>query len=384
MVEDERKVEKGIVIIGDIEMGAGNLTDDFIADKTLATTIRELAKRPYPIDLIFNGDTFDFLKCPSTIFPETTFPRHITEDISIAKLRLMYHAHKRFFTALKAFVKRTGKNIYFILGNHDPDLVFWGVQKEIRRMLGNSKKVHFPGLKYRKHKVYVEHGHQYDFVFRINMKHLFLKYKEKRILNFPFVSFSFLSKMMHMKEQYPFIERISPKPALLTHHRVVMKKINKNTIKYFMKALVYYPFRFYSDPTYSAPTHLMREFYRRIKTKHFDIDDVHTIFKKKQRRARYKIYVLGHDHQKRISKGRKRVIIHPGSWRDEYDFQPKTRELIPRNKRYVDIKIIDGEPEYEVVDVPINRSILHFDDVVKDEMKYVRKAAKEENFVLQV
>ncbi len=274
------------------------------------------------------------------------------------------------------------KVVYFLLGNHDHDLVYPEVQEKIKNILKNETNAIFPGLKYQKHNVYVEHGHQYDFIFRVNLKKLFLQYKGSSILNFPFVSFGLIGVMMRMKEDHPFLERINPRPELLTHHRVVMKKISRKTISYFLKSLIYYPFRFYSDPTYSRPTHLLREAYRRMRRGHYDIDEIITIFKKKKRKAGVKVYVLGHEHQKRISKGRKRVIIHPGTWRDEYDFHSRTRELISRTKRYVQILIKDGEPAYKLVDIPLQRSILDFDEVIKDEIKYIKQAAEEEKFDL--
>jgi len=374
-------MDKEIIVIGDIELGAGTLTDDFISDEAISTLFIELSKKTHPVDLILNGDTFDFLKCPSELHP-TKYARHITKKISLDKLNFMYKAHKPFFHALRKFVSKENKVVYFILGNHDHDLVYPEVQDEIRKLLHNFDNVKFPGLVYKKHKVYVEHGHQYDFVFRINLEKLFLKYNEETILNMPFVSFGFLGPMMRLKERYPFVERINPKPALLTHHQIVMKKINRKTLGYFIKSLIYYPFRFYSDPTYSAPTHMLREFYRRVKTKHLDIDNIMEIFKKKKKQAKYKIYVLGHEHQKRISKGRKKVIIHPGTWRDEYQFNPKTRELLPLTKRYVQIEVTNGNPEYKLVDVIVPRTIFDFDEVVKDELKFIQKAADEEHFKL--
>ena len=76
-------MKKQILIFGDIEMGAGNLTDDFISDKTLSRLILEFARRDHPIDLVLNGDIFDFLKAPSQLCP-TLYPRHITKDVSLA------------------------------------------------------------------------------------------------------------------------------------------------------------------------------------------------------------------------------------------------------------------------------------------------------------
>ncbi|HIG93907.1 TPA: hypothetical protein HA242_04705 [Candidatus Woesearchaeota archaeon] len=370
---------KDVIIIGDIEMGGGTFTDDFISDKALSELILSLLKRSHPVDLVLNGDTFDFLKCPSRIHPETFFPRHITKEVSLAKLKLIYTAHLPVFKAFTTFLSKRKNHIYFILGNHDHDLLQEEVQEEIKRLLGNHTQVHFPGLFYEESGVYVEHGHQYDFLFQINFEKLFLKHKGESILNFPFVSFGLISAFMRMKEQYPFLERISPRPSLLTHHRVVARKVNFKTIGYFLKSMVFYPFRFYSDPTYSFPTNLLRELYHRIRTIHFDVDNITTIFMK-QNRIHNEIVILGHLHEKRIAKSRKRIIIHPGSWRDEYDFQPKTRELIPRSKRYVDISIINDKSEYKIVDYPVRRSIFHFDEVIKDEKKHILLAAKEEGY----
>lgn len=370
---------KEIIVLGDIEMGAGNLTDDFIADRKLSSLILELARRRHPIDLVLNGDTFDFLKCPSQLRPHTKYPRHITKEISLAKLLLIYNAHTLVFEALATFVRSSNKNIYFILGNHDHDLVYPEVQEKIKELLGHEKRVHFPGLTYTERGVYVEHGQQYDFLFKANFDHLFSNYEGQSILNLPFVSLGLISRFMKFKEENPFIERIFPRPALFTHHQVIAKKMNLNTAGYFLKSLLYYPFRFYSDPTYTFPTGLLREFYRRLRTVHWEVDNITNIFLQ-NRKVNKEIIVLGHIHEKRIAKGSKRIVIHPGSWRDEYDFNSLTRELVPRTKRYVDIKIVGDRPQYEIVDLPQDRSILYFDEVIKEELKFIGLAAKEEGY----
>lgn len=374
-----KQLHKEIIVIGDIELGAGNLTDGFIADRKLSSLILELARKKHPLDLVLNGDTFDFLKCPSQLKPHTQYPRHITKEISLAKLHLIYNAHTPVFEALAEFAKSKAKNIYFILGNHDHDLVYPEVQQEIRKLLGNTKKIKFPGLRYTERGVYVEHGQQYDFIFKVNFEKLFINYEGQSILNLPFVSFGLISRFMKFNEENPFIERIFPRPALFTHHQVLATKFNQHTLGYFIKSLLYYPFRFYADPTYTFPTSFLREFYKRIRTVHWDVDNITNIFMK-NRRIKKEIIVLGHIHEKRIVKGPKRVIIHPGSWRDEYDFNSLTRELVPRSKRYVDIKIIGDKPQYEIIDLPQERSIFYFDEVIKDELKFVDLAAKEEGY----
>lgn len=391
-------MNKDIIVIGDIEMGAGNLTDDFICDKALSSLILSLSKSAQPVDLVLNGDTFDFLKCPSRLNP-TVYPRHITAEVSLAKLQLIYNAHKPVFAALKAFAAQKDKRIIFILGNHDHDLIYPLVQREIQRLLGNGEKeqpndenIIFPGIRYQDAGVYVEHGQQYDFLFTVNFEKLFLNHRGKSILNFPYLTFGLISAYMRLKEQHPFLERIFPRPALLTHHRIIAREFSKHSFRYFFKSLLYYPFRFYSDPTYAFPSGIVREMYKRLRTVHWDVDDITAKFLEK-RVVPHNIIVLGHIHEKRIQRSGNKIIIHPGSWRDEYDFNAKTRELIPRSKRYVHItkreigggegKIGEGKRggiklEHTIIDLPLKRNILSFDEVLKDEFKYLQLAVQEE------
>ena len=72
------------LIFSDIEAGSGNRTDDFIDEKLLSKTIKvhNTESKKYPADLILNGDTFDFMKCPY----KGKFPKHITSAIAVAKI----------------------------------------------------------------------------------------------------------------------------------------------------------------------------------------------------------------------------------------------------------------------------------------------------------
>jgi predicted phosphodiesterase len=378
-------IEKEIIILGDVEMGAGNLTDDFISDDAITELIRELRQRPHSVDLVLNGDTMDFLKCPYFKHNQLIYTRHVTEDVSLSKLKLIYKAHQRVFNALRKFVAIKRHKLYFIIGNHDMDLVYKGVQKEIRELLGKKRNIYFK-MKYNNNQVYAEHGNQYDFLNRFNTRRLFLKYKKETILNPPWINFSLMSKFMDLKEEHPFAERISPKPTLLDLHRGVKNKITKKTIKHFLKSVFYYPLRYIFDPTYSYPREIINEVYRKFKKTHFDIDKIIKVFKIKKWRTirRNKIIVLGHDHDKLVEDKDGRVIIHPGSWRDEYLLDKETKKLTPIPKRYVQILTGETGLNYQIIDFPIKRSILNLDAVIKDEIKFIKLAAKEEKFTLSL
>ena len=74
------------------------------------------------------------------------------------------------------------------------------------------------------------------------------------------------------------------------------------------------------------------------------------------------------------------MLIHPGSWRDEYDLDSKTRKLTSRPKRYVQVIIADEGVEYQVIDHPVKRSVFNFDKVIENEIKFIKLAAGEEKF----
>ena len=201
-------LQKEIILLGDVEMGGGTITDDFISDKTLSELILELSKRKHPVDLVFNGDTFDFLKCPYREKDFVIYPRHISQEVALNKLDQIHWAHKSVFAALGKFIDNPHHTLYLLYGNHDPELMFPKVQKEVRNLLKHHSRIHFC-LKYNYHGIYAEHGMQYDLLNRLNLKKKYIRYKGKNILNIPWVNLMLITKFISIKEEYPFMERIA-------------------------------------------------------------------------------------------------------------------------------------------------------------------------------
>ncbi|MBS3127385.1 hypothetical protein J4228_04435 [Candidatus Woesearchaeota archaeon] len=377
-------MKKEVIILGDIEMGAGTLTDDFISDTTLSRLIISLVKKKHPVDLILNGDTFDFLKCPYiTKQGKKTYPRHISQDISLGKLGLIFQAHQRVFDALHEFAAATKNRLFFTIGNHDHDLFYKGIQHEIRKRLKSRGNVYF-GLQYKEHGIYAEHGQQYDAINRINPQNYAFIHKGRKHLNLPWVSFAVISGFTGLKEEHPFLERIRPIPLLFSVHQEAKKKLSAHSLRYFLKSVFYYPFRYFMDPTYSFPRSLFHEFYRRLRNMHWDIDGVVNVFKKKKKKLiqKHKIFVFGHIHKKYLEEKGGTVIIHPDTWRDEYILDERTKKLIPKLKHYVQILVKDnGELQWSLQPVSIQRSSWNFADVAQNERAFIRLAAKEEEFI---
>ncbi|MBT3835762.1 hypothetical protein HOD05_03115 [Candidatus Woesearchaeota archaeon] len=379
-------MKKEIIVLSDIELGAGNLTDDFISDKTLAKFIKSLKGRNHPVDLILNGDIIDFLKCPYIQNEKYSYPRHVSEEISLVKLQTVYDAHSLVFDALKEFGRPDKNKIYFVIGNHDHDLYFKGVQKAIKRLINKKKGVYFP-LRYKQHSVWVEHGHQHDFLNKTNHKKPFDWYLGKKILNYPWVSFGVISRALIMKEEHPFMERIKPYPLLFKHHKVVIRKISRGALEYALKSFLYYPLRFFRDPTYRMPRDFVMEFYTRFRNGNWDIEDITDNFKRKKKNKMrdYRLYVFGHTHEKLIEEKDGWAIAIPDTWRDEYTMDPMTKELIPKTKKYVQVFVSnDDQIAWEMQEIKVKRKPLFFNDVIKEEIKYIKLVAKDEGFVSRV
>ena len=107
-------MQKLTLVFSDIEIGIGNNTDDFVEEKLFCDTLKSNFHyhKKYNMDLVLNGDIFDFLKASY----KNTYPRHVTEKISIWKLEHMYKAHPDFFNTLTEFINLENTRIIFIIG----------------------------------------------------------------------------------------------------------------------------------------------------------------------------------------------------------------------------------------------------------------------------
>lgn len=374
------KPEREIIVLGDIEIGGGTLTDDFISDRALSGLISELKTRKHAVDLVLNGDVFDFLKCPYLVNNTTTYPRHITPHISLAKLELMSQAHHKVFKALQQFVSRPKNRLYFIIGNHDHDLNYSQVQKRLRQYLGSSENIYFK-RRYQQDQIYIEHGHQYDLLNRINYESMYLNFEGQRILNLPWASFGLISKYMQVKEQFPFMDRIFPRPALLSFNKNLGKTVASHTMRYLLLGTFYYPLRYFFDPTYTFPKKIFGGLFRGLR-RHGNTEEVTANFteKKKHLLKKNQILVFSHAHRFEVRQKRKYVLIQLDCWRDEYVLNDRTGMLTSKPKDYAQILITPTGPVWKILRYPVKRSVFPIRKVVQDELKYLHQAAQEEGY----
>lgn len=122
-----------------------------------------LQSQPGNVELIINGDCFDFLVT-------APYDLHGMTDVTMAlqKLDKIIAAHSPFLAALHAFIEQPEHSITFIAGNHDIELCFAEVRERICYAISGKPahaQIHFSPTRFYRPlpDVYIEHGNFYDF-----------------------------------------------------------------------------------------------------------------------------------------------------------------------------------------------------------------------------
>lgn len=340
-------MKKVSIIFSDIEMGIGNKTDDFIEDKLLSETIKHNLRfsKKYPVDFIFNGDIFDFLKAQY----KNTYPRHVTEEISLWKLEAMQKAHPLFFKTLTHCLKQKNVRIIFIHGNHDFDLFFPKVQKRIKNIIGvDEQRILFPGFEYTDNLVHYEHGSQMDDIFAIDPKKLIYNSKnEKPYLLLPWGFNALVEHYLPIKEEYPFIERLQPRHKVLEILPIKLKKkVLIDIIFYIFKSFLYTQFKHWNDMLYRFSYKELKKYIKKFVNQEFELQFEERA-KEKLLKEKYCVMVYGHNHHGQLKKVENNCILNTGNWRDEYELNAPKGTYIPKQKSYGFI-LFDENKVYDI------------------------------------
>ena len=130
-----------------------------------------------PWTLVFNGDTIDFMHMGLSVAEhiqleaeEALYGLSFVRRRSRWKLQEIAKYHHRAFKALAHFVEK-GNQCVFVVGNHDADLWFEKVRRDLRSLIARhtrkpkaaKRAIHFaPWFYYEEGRVYIEHGHRFD------------------------------------------------------------------------------------------------------------------------------------------------------------------------------------------------------------------------------
>ncbi len=337
-------MDNKIYILSDIEMGRGDIMDDFSDDALLVDFIEKITPPAHSgkITLVLLGDIFDFLKMSY----KGTYPRYITEEISLWKLDEILNSHKSVFKALKLFLDNPVCEVNFVIGNHDADLVWPAVQQRIMETLRHTDRVKF-GFTFNSDNIHAEHGHLVDPFFHTNTRRPIIRYNGRKILNLPFGAYACFTHLVNIKKKFPREESLFPNPLAMEMHEEYRKVSRKATMDLILKSLILQPVLHPFDPTYRVPyiqflKHGLKFGTNVVDDEKFVKDRVKKIMRTNPGKQ---VYVMGHAHVLTNLEDTGRQAFVTDTWRDEYDLNNEERK---KPKSYVEIsckndKLISAE-----------------------------------------
>ena len=220
--QKKTKIEKTILVISDLHLGAGkifngrqNCLEDFHHDKELVEFIEYYSIKEYDgreVELIINGDFFDFLAVPFVQYFDDEF---WSEDAALAKLKIILKAHSEVVNAFNLFLKNKNKKITYIIGNHDVELLFEGVRNYFLQTLSKESAARFKFYTKDDYTpcdgVLVRHGHEYEPACHVNVENCIIKSSDgKKYLTPPWGSYYVIKLINKFKEERNYINQLFP------------------------------------------------------------------------------------------------------------------------------------------------------------------------------
>jgi len=326
-----------LVVFSDIEMGAGGPADDFphaawLGELLLGYTDARYA--PLAIDLVFNGDTFDLLKTSV----DGTWPRHISAGVALAKLQRVAAAHEPFFDALRLFCERTGPRgaVHFVVGNHDPELVFTAAKDYLRQRCGGSDQIRFPGFELNRGRLHIEHGSQFDPLFRMDVEHPTLERDGEEILSLSWGAVALLDVAMPLQPLLYHHDRLKPRKLLFE----LLPELKRLLIDAFWNYWTGDYFRGFwkgSDPVKTVSWKMLKELVYRLFSHDPDVSTDIDLDKLLAGRDDFDLYLLGHQHAAGWWSYGNRKALRTGAMRDEFMLNRDGTAQTPLNKVYAEV-----------------------------------------------
>jgi len=307
--------ERRLVVMSDIEMGAGGPTDDFAHDAWFAALLRErVGVDERPVDLVFNGDTLDFLKTSV----DGGWPRHIDADVALARLDRIAAAHPLYFETLRDLLaSHRCDRVVFVEGNHDYELIFPEVRQAIRRLLGQGERVLFPGTAWRIGDVHIEHGHQTDVLFATDPDHRFVEIDGRKVLALPWGAVAVIDVTLPLEPVfYPF-DRMRPRGRVLELLPEAKDLLLSTFWRYWTREYLPRAWR-RSDPLTRLSWPMLKEIAYRFGTASTGVSSGAHWQQALKDNDDVRLVVLGHEHRTEWWTWSDRKLLRDGCIRDEY------------------------------------------------------------------
>ena len=327
--------ERLIVVMSDIEMGVGGAIDDFPHSDWLAELIcsyNEPPHRDLAVDLVFNGDTFDLHKTSYL----GAYPRHVTGEVAVGKMAAIAGAHPHFFQGLRRFLDHRSalRRVFFVVGNHDAELLYPDVQLFIHSQVGCFEDVVFPGLSLEIGRVHLEHGSQLDPLFRMNPDELFTEYRGQTVLNLSWGSVAIIDAILDLQPLLAFHDRLQPRQLVFERLPELVELVASTFRRYYTRD--YWKGYFSGDPTRKLSWSMVKELVSRFRSKNVEVSIDDSLLRSLREDDRIRLYVVGHRHEPACWSHGDRKVLQSGCIRNQYMVTNGGHGFRPMPKGYIE------------------------------------------------
>ncbi|MGE0616458.1 MAG: hypothetical protein AB7P04_12540 [Bacteriovoracia bacterium] len=170
---------------------------------------------PVDVELVIDGDYFDFLNVPY----HGEFEDAVSEEIALYKVDAIIKGHPKVMASLRRFAAKPNKRITYLIGNHDADLCFEKVRERIVRewdpegqypsekvrVVADTDRLTYP------EGVEIRHGNQLEAGNEIDFENPFvISPRGEKLLNLPWGSIYVLKIINRMKWEREYLDKIRP------------------------------------------------------------------------------------------------------------------------------------------------------------------------------
>ena len=332
------------LVVSDFHLGKGpyredgsvNVFEDFRQDAKFAEFLdyhSEGEWKDAEVELIANGDFFNLL----SVDLDGRMQEAITERLAAEKTEAILRGHPIVFEALRRFAAGPGRSVTFLMGNHDPGLLFGAVRELVSRRIGGTHRILLDGYDF--DGVHVEHGMQREPMNAFDPHHYFRERKGEVFINLPLGSRYIVHVLNEEKAQRPYIDKVAPfasyfRWAVLNDPEAVVRISWRSARFALAAALQKLP---HMDPMPLAD--LARRLLRYTAFPTLEHEARHLLAKRG-----YHTVIMGHTHVPLYREyGRDRVYVNTGTWNPMTSLDVgnlgRTEQLT-----YAHVEYIDGLP----------------------------------------